>query len=290
MTSINRQSAIGNRQSDGFTLIELLVVVAILSILVAMLLPALQRAKQTAKLVGCTNNLRQLYLAAFNYASDNNDYPPPTQDETAAWSQLGSYPVTWAYHLMPYLGSKVSGADYVNYPGNHGSLEIRLYGANRCYKYDGGDTTTRKPGPFWCPATIGPWNIWYYSAGAYGCWGDVAIDYAINSYAVGWIQADSSWHPSFPYHIRMGHISNTTAPKLIFIGDAYGYFYRLYLTPSNRHYARGAADNLSGRINCVMWDGHVENFHWDAPPEPPAIVNRDFNEKVQPGWRYYIHP
>jgi prepilin-type N-terminal cleavage/methylation domain-containing protein/prepilin-type processing-associated H-X9-DG protein len=283
-------SSIQHRRSRGFTLIELLVVVAIIAVLAAMLLPALQRAKQAAKLIGCTNNLRQLYLAAFSYASDNNDYPPPTCDYTTSWWQVAGYPITWPYLLMPYLGSKYSEAAFVNHPGNHGSLEIRLYGANQCYKAANGDTTTRKPGPFWCPATIGPWNIWYTSAGAYGCWGDVAIDYAINSYAVGWVQADGTSHPSFPNHIRMGHFSNTTAAKLTFIGDSYGFFYRLYLTPSNRHYARGAADNVNGRINCVMWDGHVESFFWDGWPGPQRIVNTTANEKTQPGWQFYIHP
>jgi len=83
------------RKGRGFTLIELLVVIAVISILAAILLPALQRARMKARQMSCANNQRQIYMAVVMYAQDWEDYLP-----VPAWEK-GYY--IWNEKLY-YLG------------------------------------------------------------------------------------------------------------------------------------------------------------------------------------------
>jgi len=90
-----------SKQRRAFTLVELLVVIAIIGILVALLLPAVQAAREAARRAQCSNNLKQMGLAAHNYHDTFRSFPPGAITDGPCCSAKSR--VNWAIALLPYM-------------------------------------------------------------------------------------------------------------------------------------------------------------------------------------------
>jgi prepilin-type N-terminal cleavage/methylation domain-containing protein/prepilin-type processing-associated H-X9-DG protein len=104
MWLLHRDAFCSRQRSRGFTLVELLVVIAIIGVLVALLLPAVQTAREAARRMKCINNMKQLALAAHNYHDVHTVFPPGWITPRTAPTNTNYW--GWVAVILPFVEQK----------------------------------------------------------------------------------------------------------------------------------------------------------------------------------------
>jgi len=134
---------------QGFTLIELLVVIAIIAILVGLIMPATQSAREAANRATCGNNLHQIGLAVNQYEATNKRFPPSRGSMTES--------STWAWGILPYLEQDnlyrqwPEGWAYPGFPPGQPITNAMIADASR--------VLSTPVAVFFCPAFRGPFIV-----------------------------------------------------------------------------------------------------------------------------------
>jgi prepilin-type N-terminal cleavage/methylation domain-containing protein/prepilin-type processing-associated H-X9-DG protein len=167
------------RPRSAFTLVELLVVIGIIAVLMSILLPALNRARESAKAVVCASNLKQLGIALAMYVNDNNQYTPrfmydPESVAGVTTPEPGFKRWEWFHAIMRYVAAQQRDFTYGVATGNSGLQE------------------EQKQSVYFCPSAKA-------NRGRFVNWGLFPVSYMPDSYVFYHVY----WQPSTAYyHLR----------------------------------------------------------------------------------------
>ncbi len=221
----------------GFTLIELLVVIAIIGVLIALLLPAVQAAREAARRAQCTNNMKQLLLGIHNFESSNGSFPKGVNEpyvngltnnqasDGLTSDQTEPFGPNWAVMILPYIeqATLFNASNVLGYPGWTGPYNSTINPTDTApnanlYNMDWACTTLRttRLSAFLCPSDSlnGPGKVFFSDADAANYPQLAPKDQRTGTLLTNWARGNygAVQGSTDPDHVVNGYDGTTAAP------------------------------------------------------------------------------
>jgi len=239
---VNARSSRSRQKERGFTLIELLVVISIIALLVALLLPALQHARGTARSLMCLTRLKQIGLAIEMYRADHRSFYPYAN----RWTDEHGNSLNNRGHFLYQLNDYIAPSD--NLATSAGML-------NR--------TNPASKNFMMCPAT--PHDVTETNANVIRQWASIANGWRVHNYQISALFGYAQWHISggsgwvwelFGRGQKREILEHRSLTPMV--GDARGESWT-YLWPHNNMPGQGTFFHPGETTNILFVDGHGKN-------------------------------
>jgi len=229
--------------------VELLVVIAIIGILISMMMPAIQSARETARRAECTNNMMQLGMALSDYQSAHQSLPPGTiADKGPIQNVAKGNHISWMVQILPYIQER---STYKNIDLSAGAYAPQNAAVRRL-----------SIAMFKCPSYVGQENPQTPLSNYAGCHNDVEVPIDVNNDGVLFLNS----------HIRDKDITDGAA-NTIFAGEKNGSEADLGWMSGTRATLR----NCGAALNETMFDDsphHNAQVPGQEPVESPAVTEK----------------